>query len=61
MLQFLMAKRSLNDQYSEQETRRRVEAALRGARIAGHKTMNDIPKKNGESRRVKPKKSKTRK
>jgi hypothetical protein len=25
------------DQYSEQETRQRFDAALRGARIAGHK------------------------
>jgi hypothetical protein len=38
------------EHFSPEETNRRMAAALRGARIAGHKTMKDIPKKNGESR-----------
>jgi hypothetical protein len=37
-------------QYSEKETQQRFEAALRGARMVGHKPLKDIPKKNGESR-----------
>jgi hypothetical protein len=39
-----------SDQYSSEETQRRFEAALRGARKVGHKPMKDIPKK-----RAKPK------
>jgi hypothetical protein len=42
------------EKFSPDETKRRMEAAVRGARIAGHKTMTDIPKKNGESRSKKP-------
>jgi hypothetical protein len=30
------------DEYSEQETRRRFEAALRGARMAGHKPQSEM-------------------
>jgi hypothetical protein len=33
------------DQFSEREAKARFEAALRGARITGHKPMTDIPKK----------------
>jgi hypothetical protein len=36
-----MAKSS-DDQYSQAEARKRMEAALRGARIAGHKAMKDV-------------------
>jgi hypothetical protein len=32
------------DQFNSEETQRRFEAALRGARIAGHKQMKDITK-----------------
>jgi hypothetical protein len=45
-----MTEKKANDQFSAAESKRRVEAALRGARIAGHKPMNDIPKKGGKSR-----------
>jgi hypothetical protein len=31
--------------YDQDEARRRFEAALRGARVAGHKPMTDVPKK----------------
>jgi hypothetical protein len=34
-----------DDQFSPEETQRRFEAALRGARKVGHKPMKDIPKK----------------
>lgn len=55
-----MSAKTLDDQYSEQEAKRRFHEALRGARTAGHKTMNDIPKKNGESRKSKARKQKRR-
>jgi hypothetical protein len=32
-------------QYSKQETMQRMEAALRGSRITGHKPMSAIPAK----------------
>jgi hypothetical protein len=34
-----------DDRFSEAETRKRMEAALRGARIAGHKPMSEIAPK----------------
>jgi hypothetical protein len=35
------------DQFSKKEAQKRFEAALRGARITGHKEMSDIsPKRN---------------
>ncbi|MGE0062873.1 MAG: hypothetical protein AB7T86_12450 [Xanthobacteraceae bacterium] len=41
-----MAKKS-DDNFSDNETKRRMEAALRGARVTGHKAMSDIsPKRN---------------
>jgi hypothetical protein len=43
----------LNDKQSEfydkDEAKRRFEAALRGARVAGHKPMTDVPKKRKAS------------
>ncbi|HXW26305.1 MAG TPA: hypothetical protein VEK73_16290 [Xanthobacteraceae bacterium] len=33
-----------DDQYSEQETQQRITAAVRGARIVGHKPMKGNPK-----------------
>jgi hypothetical protein len=39
-----MAKKP-DDQYSAEESERRLAAALRGSRITGHKPMTDIPKK----------------
>jgi hypothetical protein len=37
-------RKAVDDQYSEAETQRRFEAALRGARKVGHRPMKDIPK-----------------
>jgi hypothetical protein len=34
-----------NEKFSAEETRKRMEAALRGARIAGHKPMSDVAPK----------------
>jgi hypothetical protein len=46
-------KRPISDtEFSEDEKKERFAAALRGARIAGHKPMTDVPKK----RASKPKK-----
>jgi hypothetical protein len=36
--------------FDENEAKKRFEAALRGARIAGHKPMTDIPKKREASK-----------
>ena len=44
-------------EYSEEETRQRFEAALRGARIAGHVPMKEKPKVNKAANK-KSKKSK---
>jgi hypothetical protein len=38
------------EKFSDAEIKIRFEAALRGARLVGHKPLKDIPKKNGESR-----------
>jgi hypothetical protein len=48
------------DQYSAKETQQRFEAALRGARLVGHKPLKDIPKRNGESRVIQSKKRRKR-
>jgi hypothetical protein len=37
-----MAKPKREDQYSDQETQRRFEAALRGARMVGHKPQSEM-------------------
>jgi hypothetical protein len=44
-----------SDTYTEKEAKARFEAALRGARITGHKPMTDIPKKRA-AKKTKPKK-----
>ena len=44
-----------DDQFSPDETQQRFDAALRGARITGHKPMKDIPAKRKASRK-KPRK-----
>jgi len=36
--------REPNSQFSKKEAEKRFEAALRGARVTGHKTSKDIPK-----------------
>jgi hypothetical protein len=38
------------DQYSDEETARRVKAAIKGAFSGSPTPLKDIPKKNGESR-----------
>ena len=49
-----MAKPIQNDeQYSEEEAQRRLEAALRGARIVGHKHQSEM--KLGKPRSITPK------
>jgi hypothetical protein len=53
-----MDRKSTTEQYSDQETQRRVEAALRGARIAGYKPMKEIPRKRPRVQR-KPRKKAT--
>jgi hypothetical protein len=47
-----MTRKSIFMDYTKEEVKQRFEAALRGSRIAGHKTMKDIPKRNGESRAI---------
>jgi hypothetical protein len=52
-----MAKDS--EQYSEHEARQRMEAALRGARIAGHKSLESLTRSKPKKQRKPKKKSKT--
>jgi hypothetical protein len=40
-----VSKRPAVDQFSPEETRKRMEVALRGARVAGHKSMDEIKAK----------------
>jgi len=42
--------RTKDAQFTEEEAKKRFEAALRGAQIAGHKEMKDITKKSTTSR-----------
>jgi len=49
-----MARKQSEDSFSEQEAARRLEAALRGARIAGHKPMSSMISKR--SKRKTPRK-----
>lgn len=44
-----MAKKP-DDQYSAEESERRLAAALRGSRVTGHKPMADISKKKPSSK-----------
>jgi hypothetical protein len=53
-----MAKPRQDEQYSEKEAQQRFEAALRGARVVGHKTQSEM--KLGKPRGKKPAKSKRR-
>ena len=41
-----------DDQYGEEETKRRFEAALRGARLAAPQPMKDIPPKRPKKERM---------
>jgi hypothetical protein len=47
-----------DEQYSEQEAQRRFEAALRGARIAGHKPKEIVTHKHSGPQRKKKQKAK---
>jgi hypothetical protein len=51
-----MATKSDDEQYSPEESRKRLGAALRGARIAGHKPMESLIKKKPGAKKAKPKK-----
>jgi hypothetical protein len=42
-----------DDTYSAEEAQRRLEAALRGSRVAGPKPMKDVPRKRAESKDAK--------
>jgi hypothetical protein len=55
-----MSKQSTNDQYSDEETARRFEAALRGAREVGHESMKDISPKVKASTKANPAKKRGR-
>lgn len=46
-----MNKNKPEDEYSEDEAKRRFEQALRGAKIAGHKPMKEISPKRGKKQR----------
>jgi hypothetical protein len=55
----LRMKKSDDDQFSPEEAQRRMEAALRGAKIAGHKPMSEIaPQRNLGKVATKPTKAK---
>jgi hypothetical protein len=43
-----------DDKYSAQETKHRFEAALRGARIAGHKPKEIVTQKEPKAQRGRP-------
>jgi hypothetical protein len=50
-----MARKQSDDSFSEREAARRLETALRGARVAGHKSMKEV---QGSNQRRKSKRSK---
>ena len=58
---FTMPKESTDDKFGPEETERRVEAALRGARISGHKEMKEIraERKSETSKAVKQERPKS--
>jgi hypothetical protein len=49
-----MAKKS-DENFSQEQTQKRFEAALRGARITGHKSMSEIAPKRQSKRKAKKK------
>jgi len=53
-----MTKTDIEKEFSEHETKRRFEAALRGARLAGHKPMESLTRKKAKAQ---PKKRSKRK
>jgi len=50
-----MEKNRSKDEYPSSEARRRFEAALRGARLAGHKPMKSMTPKRKNAQRAKKK------
>jgi hypothetical protein len=50
-----MSKTRVDDRYSEEETQQRITAAVRGARIVGHKPMKQSKSKRMGKRRTRPK------
>jgi hypothetical protein len=54
----LMTKKDAQENYSEDEARKRFEAALRGARIAGHKPMESLTQGKAKKQQKPKKKSK---
>jgi hypothetical protein len=55
-----MATKDADDQYSEEESKKRFEAALKGARIAGHKPMESLTQGKAKKQRKPKKKSATK-
>jgi hypothetical protein len=53
-----MAKKPDEDRYSDEEAKSRLVAALRGARLAGHKPMESLIKKKPKVKKTKSKKKK---
>jgi hypothetical protein len=45
------------DEYGSEESKRRFEAALKGARIAGHKPMESLIKKKPKAKKAPRKKT----
>lgn len=41
----MMGEQDRNEDFTPQEAQERFEAAIRGARIVGHREMKDIPRK----------------
>jgi hypothetical protein len=52
-----MAANKIADEYSAEEARERLQAALKGARLAGHKPMESLTRKKAKAQ---PKKRKAR-
>jgi hypothetical protein len=50
-------KSNRSDQFSKEETQRRFEAALLGARLAGHKPKDSMTPKRPKAQRSKAKKA----
>jgi hypothetical protein len=51
-----MDSKSDNDKFGPDESRKRFEAALKGARLAGHKPMESLTKKKSKVKKAKKKK-----
>jgi hypothetical protein len=58
MAAFMKSKQT--QEYTEKEKEERLQAALRGSRITGHKAMTDIPKKRVAKKRATKRRAKKR-